>query len=1207
MPGSYNAGSVYAEATLNIDKFKAAAAQMGGESGKIVAALEKAGNGLAQAQSNLDALGASLEAAQSRLSATGNALSSSSTRLRELEESANAAAITAAQLETAYNNAVATFGETSVQAMMASDAYKEAEATANGLQAAVEKQEGVVNKNTSAFKAAEAAVRRYESRIRITQSKIDGFSGTISDLNSALTSGAMQGAAADIDSANAGMELFSDVTEKAGDALKRGFGSALQTAVGRLDTFKNSTGATGLALQAAQRSITPLVGKLSLATTGYIALGAAAVYAAYKLYDFASGAKAAREAQEKLNASAKEWADTDVTTSYEKSKGMSAFGLQGSDFSSMVKSSRGWMEELTRVWSDGKKETDDIVSEMVNGFTSGTDDLRKGLAGIKETAATGGYASDGFLSGLDDDITRLDEIDAAVENLLKKKQNGLLSEDEIANLQSLFDEREAIQIKYQLKPDSANGNAFEQIQTSIDSALSRGTKGTDVWADAYAAATQGLEQYNQAIQQEYDRQYAVIQLMENDGERKQALQALNDWWNTMAEGGVKSYSEAVAYAMERTDVFGEGGSFDGLDDKLANIRQLMLTVAENPSDNGAVTQLSDALSELDEAQIVELTTALTTMKAAAEQSGTELSADAQSTLATLEGIKALVSDEKLQSGFSESLIESLNSMFGEKLDSEVLQVYAALDAPTLEESYKAWAEGKHADIIPSVQTEGLEGFVTAVYEGQNVTVDLSTLDSLTGTVTVYTDDGVAQTTQLSQLAGFEGTITAYKEGQNLTLDMSTIDNVTGTVIAYTDNGEAKILALSSLGDLTGTVTAIEVSENANVPEVTVKGVIRDVELAFAQGKGSTKSGQGNGFGGSIIDGDFAKSVNAYVDSIERLKEANAELDSSDMVSDIQGYMQAQDDVQAATAASSSALNNMLRLAEDPENLESTIKYITAGLQQLKDGNLSDEDAANLSAFVENFITALGALDESGIGTDALDGIAAEFEVYGWSVPAESVASSLEQALRTALDSHSPSERTKPIGNDTAAGIGVGLSGYDFSADAAATAAGLDSYLRSAFAGAGARDTGENYALGLASGIRNGKSEVINAAIEVANAAIQAAKSALEINSPSKVTESFGEYFDMGFIGGVKNLAPEIARAVEDSVYIEPPHSLGESRSTGGSASPLAIDYDRLAEAMSNFNMELLEDGRVAARIRARHTAEASAQRKKSIALGYGMR
>lgn len=1198
MPGSYNAGSVYAEATLNIDKFKAAAAQMGGESGKIVAALEKAGNGLAQAQSNLDALGASLEAAQSRLSATGNALSSSSTRLRELEESANAAAITAAQLETAYNDAVATFGETSVQAMMASDAYKEAEATANGLQAAVEKQEGVVNKNTSAFKAAEAAVRRYESRIRITQSKIDGFSGTISDLNSALTSGAMQGAAADIDSANAGMELFSDVTEKAGDALKRGFGSALQTAVGRLDTFKNSTGATGLALQAAQRSITPLVGKLSLATTGYIALGAAAVYAAYKLYDFASGAKAAREAQEKLNASAKEWADTDVTTSYEKSKGMSAFGLQGSDFSSMVKSSRGWMEELTRVWSDGKKETDDIVSEMVNGFTSGTDDLRKGLAGIKETAATGGYASDGFLSGLDDDITRLDEIDAAVENLLKKKQNGLLSEDEIANLQSLFDEREAIQIKYQLKPDSANGNAFEQIQTSIDSALSRGAKGTDVWADAYAAATQGLEQYNQAIQQEYDRQYAVIQLMENDGERKQALQSLNDWWNTMAEGGVKSYSEAVAYAMERTDVFGEGGSFDGLDDKLVHIRELIAGM--KPGDNTNQAELSTALSELDETQIVELTTALVTMQEAARQSGTELSESAQTAITVLNDLKTVASEDTYKNLFSSDTYESLQSMFGAGLDNEVLQVFAALDAPTLEESYKAWAEGKHADIIPSVQTEGLEGFVTAVYEGQNVTVDLSTLDSLTGTVTVYTDDGVAQTAKLSQLAGFEGTITAYKEGQRLTLDMSTINTVTGTVIAYTDNGEAKIIALSSLGDLTGTVSQIAIGEGVTPPSIDVTARIISYELAQNLYQNDVDS---RILFKNFTTADYVQDVQNAIDAYNELNEVLNEDYGGNLDKMFEDYQTPDGDVFTNRLQSvSEALSEF-----SPDQITKIGDAMQSALTALNSGSLNEEQAANAKAFLEQMQEILTFAQDNNIGEGFVTGISSSMTAYTWAGDAEQIAASMISAIDAALGIASPAKELKPTGENAAAGIGVGLSGYDFSADAAATAANLDSYLRSAFAGAGARNTGENYALGLASGIRNGKSEVINAAIEVANAAIQAAKSALEINSPSKVTESFGEYFDMGFIGGVKNLAPEIARAVEDSVYIEPPHSLGESRSTGGSASPLAIDYDRLAEAMSNFNMELLEDGRVAARIRARHTAEASAQRKKSIALGYGMR
>ena len=85
MPGSYNAGSVYAEATLNIEKFKAAASQMGGEAGKIVTALDRAGAGLEKSQRALDLLSQNLSAAKSRVDTAAFSFGSASAKLNELE------------------------------------------------------------------------------------------------------------------------------------------------------------------------------------------------------------------------------------------------------------------------------------------------------------------------------------------------------------------------------------------------------------------------------------------------------------------------------------------------------------------------------------------------------------------------------------------------------------------------------------------------------------------------------------------------------------------------------------------------------------------------------------------------------------------------------------------------------------------------------------------------------------------------------------------------------------------------------------------------------------------------------------------------------------------------------------------------------------------------------------------------------------------
>ena len=91
-----------------------------------------------------------------------------------------------------------------------------------------------------------------------------------------------------------------------------------------------------------------------------------------------------------------------------------------------------------------------------------------------------------FLGDLDGDLAALDAIDAEVQQILKRKQNGFLSDDETARLQSLMDQREAIQVKYHLVADTEG--ALGQIVDGVEAALSRGADGA-----ALAGDDRGLE------------------------------------------------------------------------------------------------------------------------------------------------------------------------------------------------------------------------------------------------------------------------------------------------------------------------------------------------------------------------------------------------------------------------------------------------------------------------------------------------------------------------------------------------------------------------------------------------------------------------------------------------------------------------------------------------------------------------------------------
>lgn len=77
--------------------------------------------------------------------------------------------------------------------------------------------------------------------------------------------------------------------------------------------------------------------------------------------------------------------------------------------------------------------------------------------------------------------------------------------------------------------------------------------------------------------------------------------------------------------------------------------------------------------------------------------------------------------------------------------------------------------------------------------------------------------------------------------------------------------------------------------------------------------------------------------------------------------------------------------------------------------------------------------------------------------------------------------------------------------------------------------------GEMMMAGLADGIENGKSGVINAVARVIAAAIAEARSKLDIHSPSKVFEGFGAYSMEGYEIGIKDKMKSVMRTVQNSM------------------------------------------------------------------------
>ena len=268
----------------------------------------------------------------------------------------------------------------------------------------------------------------------------------------------------------------------------------------------------------------------------WLAAAAAVTVGTIALVDYASGAKQAREALEGMAKTAEDWKNTAAETFYGKSgAGLSFFGMSEDDFrksgDEVARSGADWLSGLLAVWTDGKRETNAIVNEWTESFKAGTEELRTALSDMKLTADQRGYT--GLSAQMEDDLATLDSIDAEITSLLKKRQNKLFTEDDQIRLQELIGTREGIQVKYNLVPDSGSTEGFDTIRQKLEAEVARAQArgqddaSTEVYEQAVVAAAQGLAAINQEIDTNYDKEYALIQLISDSAEREAALADLN--------------------------------------------------------------------------------------------------------------------------------------------------------------------------------------------------------------------------------------------------------------------------------------------------------------------------------------------------------------------------------------------------------------------------------------------------------------------------------------------------------------------------------------------------------------------------------------------------------------------------------------------------------------------------------------------------------
>ena len=511
---------------------------------------------------------------------------------------------------------------------------------------------------------------------------------------------------------------------KAAGVLTKGIGGVM-TALGSgqgLISALTATGGGTLALVAA-----------------IAALAAGVVVAAKKVREYRDSLRETYQAEKDLSDAAERWKDN-ITTGFETAKGLGAFGIDTAlQFDIKFdpekakddgkKTGNAWLDGLVEVWTDGQKETDEILNTWVTN--SGIGDLQK-----KITESTSGTSE-----SREKAVKDLDGIQKKIQEILKNKQNRLLTDSEIKQLNDLWGQAHEIGLQFNIELTGAGSgysdlnSLFDGIQTGVEAALARKAKGGSVWENAFAGLTDGYSQYMDQLNKTFDEEYAKI--VNNSDlsitEKDSAIQALVQWYNDMGTQAGTAYQNALVEAMNSTGVTFETGDevYGDTVDKLQQINQILGELESGGSlDDTQLSELMTLISELDETQVVELETALTALGSSAATAGLDLkdvNENAAALDTTLSTLKTFANGD--YSGlFGENgkgVWDSLKSMFGKENDAEVLEVTASLNADELENSYTAWATtGEHTPITAPVEPTTPTG-LTFNTNGWNTVTDAS--------------------------------------------------------------------------------------------------------------------------------------------------------------------------------------------------------------------------------------------------------------------------------------------------------------------------------------------------------------------------------------------------------------------------------------------------------------------------------------------------
>lgn len=497
---------------------------------------------------------------------------------------------------------------------------------------------------------------------------------------------------------------------------------AVGSVAGALGKGMTAVGRFSAAVKGAGGGVSGLlkvVGSSKLAMAG---LTAAVIYGAYKLYDYASGAKAAREALEGMNKTAQNWKNTAADTFYSSGKGLDFFGLNAEDFQKTAAKTtstvQDWMDGMVEVWSDGKYETDAIVKEWQDSSDALSKDTRAHMVELRDQAQASGDTAKA--QEINAAIAELDALDKRIRVNLNYFQGKTLTDKNKAFWQGLMDQKQAILLKWGFAEEPEGGTeAYDVIAKKVRAAEARaaamGQKvDPPLYEEATLAASQGYAAVLQQINDQYDAEYEKINQLNDATERQNQLDALNEKYKSQRTAAAKEYLQAtdgyMAHVLDEKDMRNTENQLNRLHELLAKLAETSETDTQGRAN--ILTQLNELTGEMDEGTLTEYMTLLTQVasQVALLKSSGMSDAEIQALFPDVD-IANITQMLDLYAEIGQYLsdfkniadIQPLNEMYNGAISEEVLKIATDLNLDGAKAAWEAFAANPGAAITTNAQ------------------------------------------------------------------------------------------------------------------------------------------------------------------------------------------------------------------------------------------------------------------------------------------------------------------------------------------------------------------------------------------------------------------------------------------------------------------------------------------------------------------------